>query len=97
MESMLPECSLDIRKAVNSYESTRRDARSILGEAAANECVADDLDSRAMCLERKTGYEPVTLSLATRCSTTEPLPPNTSLKVRRILASDSRMGYVYGA
>ena len=26
-------------------------------------------------LERKTGFEPVTLSLARRCSTTEPLPP----------------------
>src|SRR5579875_4037475 len=26
-------------------------------------------------LERKTGFEPATLSLARRCSTTEPLPP----------------------
>ena len=26
-------------------------------------------------MERKTGFEPVTLSLARRCSTTEPLPP----------------------
>src|SRR5436309_15725227 len=26
-------------------------------------------------MERKTGFEPATLSLARRCSTTEPLPP----------------------
>ena len=27
-------------------------------------------------LERKMGFEPTTFSLARRCSTTEPLPPN---------------------
>ncbi len=38
-------------------------------------------------LERKTGFEPVTLSLARRCSTTEPLPPDRRLASARILAS----------
>lgn len=27
-------------------------------------------------MERKTGFEPATLALARRCSTTEPLPQN---------------------
>src|SRR5579864_2506772 len=35
----------------------------------------DQSTNLTILLERKTGFEPATLSLARRCSTTEPLPP----------------------
>ena len=44
-------------------------------------------------LERKTGFEPATPSLARRCSTTEPLP----LEVRQVLRPTPRGVTVIGA
>ena len=38
-------------------------------------------DSNRFLLERKTGFEPATFSLARRCSTTEPLPHGASQQV----------------
>ena len=67
----LPTSQREAARDLDAYISLHRDDAGMTWTPSAEG--SQQVWERSM--ERKTGFEPVTFSLARRCSTTEPLPP----------------------